>query len=230
MIRIMIRFKTSSLKESLKRFPCHLRTRGVIYLCLIVIVIKTTPQSTTRTRPIFNASLKTGENPSINEAAYVGPNLLNDIASLLLYFRCDEYLLIADIRQAFHMIHLKSEEDKNRFCFFWREYGELVTYRYCTLPMGYSTWPFILNYVIKYHAAKYPNDICTQVLSRNLYCDNLIVTGHDEELYSLFRLTRERMLEGGFDLRSWASNSQTLESRIDPELLTQHGHRKDSRL
>ena len=38
-------------------------------------VIKDDPVTTTKIRPVFNCSLKTGNKPSLNEAAFVGINL-----------------------------------------------------------------------------------------------------------------------------------------------------------
>ena len=83
-------------------------------------VIKTAEQVTTKIRPVFNCSLKTNkELPSINEAAYTGIDLIGSILKLLFYLRTNKYVMLSDIKQAFLMIKLTSEYDKNRFCFFW---------------------------------------------------------------------------------------------------------------
>lgn len=82
-------------------------------------VLKTAEQVTTKIRPVFNCSLKTNkELPSINEAAYTGIDLMGSLLKLLLYFRSNKYVMLGDIKQAFLMIKLSSEYDKNRFCFF----------------------------------------------------------------------------------------------------------------
>ena len=172
-------------------------------------VIRTEEQITTKIRPVFNCSLKTRkELPSLNEAAYTGIDLMGSILKLLFYFRTNKYAMISDIKQAFLMVKLAREYDKNRFCFFWRRGNRLVTYRYKTIVFGYTSSPFILNYVMKYHAQSYPDDKCKQVLENNFYVDNLVVTGNDlNEMRDLYSLSYLRMKEGGFTLRSWNSNS-----------------------
>ena len=91
-------------------------------------VIRMEDQVTTKIRPVFNCSLKTSkELPSINEAAYTGIDLMNNILELLFYFRTNNYVMLSDVKQAFLMIKLKREIDQNRFCFFWKRGNELVT-------------------------------------------------------------------------------------------------------
>ena len=76
-------------------------------------VIKECDLTTTKIRPVFNASMKSGNAPSLNEAAYPGINLLNDLCDLLLYFRTKYYTIVGDIERTFHQIKLKTELDKN---------------------------------------------------------------------------------------------------------------------
>ena len=101
---------------------------------------------------MFNCSLKTGDRPSLNEAAFAGINLMGDIVQLSLYFRTNDIIMLSDIKQAFLQIKLAKEEDKNRFCFFMKEGERLVAYRYKTIIFGFNASPFILNYVIRHHA------------------------------------------------------------------------------
>ena len=90
-------------------------------------VIKDDDLITTKIRPAFNCSLKVRNAPSLNEAIYPGINLLNDLLDLLLYFRSNSHVFMADIHFndkifssliSILMIKLISEVDKNRFCFF----------------------------------------------------------------------------------------------------------------
>ena len=86
--------------------------------------IKTEANMTTKICPVFNCSLKTNKAPSLNEAAYAGVNLINDIVKLSIYFRSNQYTMMSDIKQAFLQIRLASETDKNCFCFFMRDETE----------------------------------------------------------------------------------------------------------
>ena len=132
-------------------------------------VIRMEEQVTTKIRPVFNCSLKTNkELPSLNEAAYPGIDLMGSILKLLFYFRTNKFVMVSDIKQAFLMVKLKKEEDKNKFCFFWKRGNKLVTYRYKSIVFGYTSSPFILSYVMKHHAEKYPDDKCKEILSQLL--------------------------------------------------------------
>ena len=189
-------------------------------------IVRTDPNITTKIRPVFNCSLKVNDKPSLNEAAYAGVNLMADLTKLVLYFRSNRYVMLGDIKQAFLQIELAHEEDKNRFSFFMIENDRLVAYRYRTIIFGFNASPFILNYVIKHHASKYPDDECTRILLSNFYVDNLIITGDSEEkLGKLYKECSSRMKEGGFLLRSWNSNSKELQKVFtEDEVISQHNN------
>ena len=182
-------------------------------------VIKTEEQVTTKIRPVFNCSLKTNKDlPSLNEAAYPGIDLMGSILKLLFYFRTNNIVMLSDIKQAFLMVKLKQELDKNRFCFFWKRGNKLVAYRYKTIVFGYTSSPFILNFVMKHHAESFPDDKCKFLLSNNFYVDNLLMTGNSlTEMKDLYQLSFDRMKSGGFTLRSWNSNSVELRHQMDSD-------------
>ena len=71
--------------------------------------------NSTKVRPVFNCSLKVKNCPSLNEAAYPGVNILNDMLDLLHYFRTNKYCFLSDIEKAFLMVKLKSVDDKIDF-------------------------------------------------------------------------------------------------------------------
>ena len=189
-------------------------------------IFKEEANVTTKIRPVFNCSLKIGNAPSLNEAAYAGLNLMGDIVKLSLYFRSNNTVLLSDIKQAFLQIMLAREEDKNRFCFFMKEGDELVAYRYRTIIFGFNASPFILNYVIKHHASQLCDDEFSKILKTNFYVDNLIVTGNSPEfLKNVYSECLDRMKQGGFCLRSWNSNNQELQTIMrKDESLASHGN------
>ena len=86
-------------------------------------VFKTEGESTTKIRPVFNCSLKRGDKPSLNEAAYSGIDLMSGLLDLLIKFRSNDFFLLADIKQAFLQIKLSEVEDRNRFSFLLVENG-----------------------------------------------------------------------------------------------------------
>ena len=186
-------------------------------------VIKMDEQSTTKIRPVFNCSLKTRGTCSLNEASYPGINLINDMLKLLLLFRTNKYVLLADIRKAFLMIKLNSEKDKNRFCFFLKEGDKIICFRYSTLIFRFNASPFIFLYVLKHHAQQFPGDPCTQMLKNNFYMDNLSKTGNSsEELHCLYQEAINRLWKGGFDLSSCNSNCEQLKKQMKDNRIVQH--------
>ena len=97
------------------------------------------------------------------------------------------------------------------FVFFGRGGSKLVKYRYRTIVFGYTSSPFILHYVMKYHAKQFPKDKSSELLSNNFYIDNLIITSNQlDELKQLYNETYSRMAARGFELRSWNSNSREM--------------------
>jgi hypothetical protein len=179
-------------------------------------VIKTAAQTTTRIRAVFNCSLKIGDTPSLNQATYQGINLISDLVDLLLSFRSNKYIILSDIKQAFLQIKLKLLSDKNKFCFFWYKNGQLVTYRYTTIVFGFATSPYILGQIIKQHAKLFPDDLASYIISNNFYVDNLIFSHNNQEvLANLFHTLNYRMEQGGFQLRSWNTNSPQLKGMLN---------------
>ena len=64
---------------------------------------------------------------------------------------------------------------------------------------------------MKYHAKQFPKDKSSELLSNNFYVDNLIITSNQlNELKQLYNETYSRMAAGGFELRSWNSNSREM--------------------
>lgn len=178
-------------------------------------VVREEVACTTKIRPVLNCSFKTGKSPSLNEAAFPGIDLMGNLFTLLVNLRQDDYLAISDIRKAFLQVRLERPSDRDKFCILWKKQGQLIAYRYKTIVFGFISSPFVLNFVIKHHLTKYPSDLCSYFLSNCLYVDNLFMTGNDPViLETLYRDAYRRMSEGGFDLRSWNSNCETLNDKF----------------
>ena len=150
---------------------------------------------------------------------------MKDLVKLSIFFRSNKYTMLSDIKQALLQIRLASETDKNRFCFFMRDGDRLVTYRYKTIIFGFNASPFILNYVLKYHADKYAEDEFSKILKENLYDDMLVTSNDINFLKKVYTETKHRLREGGFTLRSWKSISKELQSIMtDQGNIVPHGN------
>lgn len=175
-------------------------------------VYKDDPTSTFPARPVFNCSLKSEKTkPSLNEAAYVGINLMQDMAALVMLFRTNKYTLLGDLKKAFLQIKLKLERDRNRFCFFLRVGNKLKCFRYRTIIFGFCSSPFILNYVLKYIARQGQQDDCADMIRNKFFVDNLATSSNDiQSLTKLYVDCSERMKQVHFDLRSCNTNDENL--------------------
>lgn len=112
---------------------------------------------TTKIRPVFDASCKTGRAPSLNECLEKGPNLIDLIPDVLHRFRREGIGVISDIRKAFLMISIR-EEDRDFLRFLWWETSEcekLKIFRHKRVVFGVNSSPFLLGAVIQYHLSKY---------------------------------------------------------------------------
>ena len=97
--------------------PVERRVPGLVFIPYRP-VIKMDDLTTTKIRPIFNCSLKVGKLPSLNEAAFPGIDLMNNLLSLLLYFRTNHYIVLADIMKAFLQIDYLLRKIETGFFFF----------------------------------------------------------------------------------------------------------------
>ncbi|XP_035217864.1 uncharacterized protein LOC118191169 [Stegodyphus dumicola] len=73
---------------------------------------------TTPIRPVFDASARLTNHPSLNQCLQCGPNLIELIPDVLLRFRERRYGIIADIRKAFLQISTR-KEDRDFLRFLW---------------------------------------------------------------------------------------------------------------
>lgn len=95
------------------------------------------------------------------------------------------------------MIRLEMEADKNSFCFFLKDRGRLCCFRYTTIIFSFAISPFILNWILRYHAAPHSPDPCRHMMENHFYVDNLVMTGdRSDELFNLYTLSRKRLRQG----------------------------------
>lgn len=130
----------------------RMSTWEIQWLCVGSSFFKNEDPSTTKICPVFNCTLKSGNSVSLNEAAYPRVNLLFTT------------VLLADIRKALLMIHLASNSDKSKFCFFLKNNNCLKCYRYITIIFGFNASLFILNCILKYLAGQLHQNTAIQLL------------------------------------------------------------------
>ena len=166
--------------------------------------------TTTKVRPVFDASAPTSNGVSLNDTLMQGPNLYPQLPDILLKFRTHIIGFSADISKMFREIKLHSDErDSHRFLL-RDENGQLKDLRMKRLTFGVRSSPYLATQVIQHlaeqHATSHPE--ASRAILKSFYVDDYLA-GADtleeavhirKQLCGLLKLT-------GMTLRKWRSSS-----------------------
>ena len=184
-------------------------------------VVKPT-KTTTKLRIVYDASAKTkSTNKSLNECLYRGPVLLRDLCGILLRFRLNRIGIVADIEKAFLQIGLQpNQRDVTRFLWLKdldntsvnRE--NIQEYRFCRVPFGVISSPFLLGATVESHLDSYNCEIARR-LKENIYVDN-VITGMETvgDAIQFYSGAKAIFHDASLNLREWTSNSCEVNSFI----------------
>ncbi|KAJ8918883.1 hypothetical protein NQ315_011175, partial [Exocentrus adspersus] len=176
--------------------------------------------STTKIRPVFDASAREKNAPSLNHCLEKGMNLIETIPSTLLRFRENQYGVVADFRKAFLQI-VMNEKDREFLKFLWiTPDGKQMVYRHKRVVFGINSSPFLLGATIEHHLKSCLRK-CTQEqtsystetilkLMRSFYVDNCVTSVPNYATLGHFvREAKLIMQEAQFDLRGWESSADS---------------------
>ncbi|KFD64291.1 hypothetical protein M514_10104, partial [Trichuris suis] len=154
-----------------------LSSRGQCHYLAHRPVVKENSQ-TTKIRPVFDASAKQGNNPSLNDCLETGPNLMQLLPNVMLQFRMRKIGVVADIRKAFLQIGV-NPEDRDFLRFLWWEdvdAQKLKIYRHNRVVFGASCSPFLLAAVIEHLLDRAPEQFrdTARRLRTSFYVDNCL--------------------------------------------------------
>ncbi|XP_036148390.1 uncharacterized protein LOC118647475 [Monomorium pharaonis] len=164
--------------------------------------------NTTKVRVVFDASAKSKNGVSLNDALMIGPTLQDKIFTHLIRFRTYNYVITADIEKMYRQV-LIHDDDRRFQRILWREEGEIRTYQLNTLTFGVSSSPYLairtLHQLADDEGHSYPN--AAEVLKNHMYVDDLLTGGKSIEQVRAIRNEIIALLSrGGFPIRQWASN------------------------
>ncbi|GFU41205.1 CCHC-type domain-containing protein [Trichonephila clavipes] len=100
------------------------------------VIKETSATSSMKIRPVFDASAKINNHPSLNDCLETGNNLIESVPAILARFRLKPIGVISDIRRAFLQISLH-EKDRDFVRFLWYDNeGNIRTYRHARVAFG----------------------------------------------------------------------------------------------
>ena len=176
--------------------------------------------STTKTRPVFDASSQDSNGVCLNSCLETGPNLIEKIPKILAGFRMKNIGVIADIKQAFCQVSVV-ENNRDVLRFLWWEKDKIIAYRHTRVPFGLTCSPFLLGATLHYHFEKLSDQLETKAqLLQSFYVDNCVTSLDDIKSYKTFvEQAIEILKKGKFDLRGWCSNIENFENNAVESVL-----------
>ena len=178
--------------------------------------------STTRLRPVFDASARRKDSPSLNQCLEVGPNLIELIPTMLLRFRENRIGVISDFKRAFLQISVTPKDrDVLRFLRWSKDVlTKIEVYRHCRVVFGVTSSPSLLGATIEMHLEREFQQADTEQrraiigkLEKSFYVDNCVTSvDTNDEKTSFERVATAVMSNGGFLLRGWDYSDSMLSS------------------
>ncbi|XP_055542609.1 uncharacterized protein LOC129728216 [Wyeomyia smithii] len=177
--------------------------------------------TTTKLRVVFNASSKTPNGPSLNDALMVGPTVQEDIRSITMRSRMHQVMIIADAKMMYRQV-LVDRRDCRFQLIVWKPSPDhpMETYELRTVTYGTASAPFLVTRVLIQLADdeghQFP--LAARALKKDVYVDDLFSGGETiKEVIELRKQLDALLAKGGFQLRKWASNEEAVLEGIPPE-------------
>ena len=186
--------------------------------------VVTPSKTTTKVRVVYDASARTQkDNPSLNDCLYRGPVILENLCGLLMRFRFNEVAILADIKKAFLQVGLQAR-DRDVTRFLWLKditdqniKGNVQIYRFCRVPFGVVSSPFLLAGTIQHHLQNESNSIAEKIKD-SLYVDNVITGTQDvSQALQFYSESKRVFTKASMNLREWTSNSEDFMCNIPQE-------------
>ncbi|XP_008181389.1 uncharacterized protein LOC103308916 [Acyrthosiphon pisum] len=174
---------------------------------------------TTKVRVVFDASAKSSTGLTLNDVLMCGPNVQEDVFSILARFRKHQYVLTSDIEKMFRQVAVaKTDWDLQRIVWRAKPSDPLRTFRLTTVTYGTTSASFLATQCLVTLAENvkelYPN--AARIIRRDFYMDDLM-SGADteEECLKLQQEISDILNSAKLKLRKWCSNSVRVLENID---------------
>ncbi|XP_044742314.1 uncharacterized protein LOC123304708, partial [Chrysoperla carnea] len=174
--------------------------------------------SSTPLRVVFDASAKTDNGISLNDALYTGPKLQTDIFDILLNFRLFQFAMTSDVKQMYRQIELCPPHRKYQ-CILWRFSDEepIQICQLTTVAFGVKSSPYLalrtLRQLAVDEAKKFP--LASEIILRDIYIDDIICSVAEKSIaHNIYRELVGLFRAGGMELVKWATNLRELSDEI----------------
>ena len=171
---------------------------------------------------VFDAAAKF-HGTSLNDELLQGPDYINNLAGVLMRFRQEEVVLVADIEQMFHKVRV-SAEDCDALRFLWWSVDlndEPADYQMLVHTFGATSPPCCSNKALR-QTADDNEDKCgseaAETVRRNFYVDDFLKSVQTTDQATALAVKLTAMLrEGGFRLTKFLSNRREVLSALPTE-------------
>lgn len=176
-------------------------------------VVKT-EKETSKVRVVFDASSKGKNDVSLNDDLLVGPQLQEDMRSLIMRWRMKRICFIADVKQMYRQI-LVTKEDADLQRIVWRDNTKdtIKDYRLLRVTFGTASAPYLAVKTLQQTAEDYTarneiDSLAVKTIKEDFYVDDLM-SGQDtlRRAIDVAKTTADILRMGGFTLQKWTSNS-----------------------
>lgn len=165
-------------------------------------------------REVFDASCRTDRGVSLNEIQLVGEKLQEDLAPLIMRFRCKPIAITADIKKMYLQVKIHPDQwDLQRV--FWRasQDDEIQEYWLTGVTFGVSSAPHCAVRAMvqgaRDLAAQYPQGAAA--VQNDFYMDDCLTGAQQIEEARLLCAEIDALLgECGFELDKWRSNQKNV--------------------
>lgn len=173
------------------------------------------PNKPAKVRIVWDAAAKS-HGVSLNSVLLKGPDQLTSLPAVLHKFREYRVGISADIREMFHQVLIR-EEDQHSQRFLWRadrSENEPSVYAMRVMTFGACCSPSSAQYIKNLNAMRFEkrHPAAVDVIIRKHYVDDMLTSvENDQEAIQLAREVKLIHMSAGFDLRNWISNSSNVQ-------------------
>ncbi|XP_041968368.1 uncharacterized protein LOC121725422 isoform X4 [Aricia agestis] len=176
--------------------------------------------STTKLRTVFDASCKTTTGISLNEIQAVGPNVQDDLLSILLRFRQHRYVVAGDIEKMYREVELIPEQRSlHRIIFREDPSMPLKTYTLNTVTYGTASAPYLATKCLV-SLADLAQDSSTgarDAIRHDFWVDDFISGSNSiSQTVQLCNEVKSILATAKFNLRKFKSNHKEILEQIAP--------------